>query len=1223
MEATPIPEGSSKGIMTLHYIYPAATLTYFGITLLTSICMLHGFSSKASPRVVKRDVVLILMVAVTATYVAEAVLLLVAALIQNSWTIPKDLMVYLLATVFVWGTQVLVLLDSKHPVWYPYFGSWIIALVVEVSLVALFGASEQVYKSLKYAELGIQISRLCLLILLFPLFFFLKYSSAGAKGTDEENQGLLTGQKQGPDGKTQDSKTNGYGSLEQSPTSEEDDGEDSEQEEAGKARSRISERLKRDGNWWAYAKEFSVFFPFIWPAKYPRLQFCMTVVGLCFLAGRVLSVLVPRQLGIITDALTNGKDSGKIPWMQVAVYIILQWLDSRSGVYALKDVLWLPVSQYSQRLISTTAYNKVMALSSDFHNDKKSGELYKAIDQGRGVTDLLETVFFQILPMFADLVIACGYFYYLFDIYMTLIVAFVIVLYLWSTARLSARINRIRRSLIKKLIHEWEVRHESMGNWQTVSYFNRIPHEENRYAQAVEAHNHQSRRYYYASYLQTAVQSLVLTLGLLAASFLAVYQVVRGSKPVGSYITLLTYWAKLSGPLAFFSSAFRTIINDMLDAERLLQVFKAEPSVADKPDAVALQLKSGKVEFDDVHFSYDPRKENLKGISFVAQPGKTVAFVGETGGGKSTILKLLFRFYDVKNGSIKIDGQDLRDVTLFSLRDHIGVVPQDPSLFNQSIMDNVRYSRLDASDQEVHDACKAAAIHDKIMSFPDGYSSKVGERGVKLSGGELQRVAIARAILRNPPIVLLDEATSMVDIETEILIQTAFKRLTAERTTFIVAHRLSTVVSADLIIVIHNGEIMEKGNHKQLLEAKGRYYDLWSKQFFSVPEEDKQPEAEGDPVQSETKADHRGNEAQDASGTKDDQSMIIAERSEDTRKENVPPGNTNDQVPNANDTLAGMTDTPRAKLWKPEAPDFVPQFLRKSDQSSVDQSTSNIHQSDGHDKSHQVQSVEDHQQKLPESAATEQTPTKEKTAGHNGLTDRTNFSQNKTESKNTPAAAFGVLSNKGQESDSAANSPKPSSSKDTSDQTVDKTKKVSKNPLKKKGRQGQPSRGSAPVNRPERGTAEDVPGATETPSQDSGNGKQETVDDRTAKIRDADRQGKLASNRRALSKSEPVNNNEVSTSSEGEVKPAASPRRASLPEASTTVNVAAASSGVGRRRRARNNARRLKLKVNTSNNTSAQGAGGSSATSTQPNTPRTPTVVVTPPENDPDPAASA
>ena len=287
------------------------------------------------------------------------------------------------------------------------------------------------------------------------------------------------------------------------------------------------------------------------------------------------------------------------------------------------------------------------------------------------------------------------------------------------------------------------------------------------------------------------------------------------------------------GPLSFFGTAQRKLQSSLIDAERLLELFQTKSKVKD--GQATLKLRDGAVSFKEVRFSYDGKKEVIKDISFDAKPGQKIALVGETGGGKSTLLKLLLRFYDVTQGSISIDGQDTRTMTLASLREFIGVVPQDPSMFNETIMTNVRYARLEATDEEVMAACQAAAVHEKITTFTDGYASKVGERGVKLSGGELQRIAIARAILKDPKIMLLDEATSSVDTETERQIQQALEKLTEGRTAFIAAHRLSTVMNADLMLVIKDGEVVERGSPKELLKAKGKYYSLWSKQNGIVP----------------------------------------------------------------------------------------------------------------------------------------------------------------------------------------------------------------------------------------------------------------------------------------------------------------------------------------------------------------------------------------------------
>ncbi len=386
-------------------------------------------------------------------------------------------------------------------------------------------------------------------------------------------------------------------------------------------------------------------------------------------------------------------------------------------------------------------------------------------------------------------------------------------------------------------------------------------------------------------------------------------------------------------------------MDNLLDAEGLLELLQTKPGVVDRKDAKDLELVHGAVEFDNVKFAYDQRKQTIKGVQFRAEAGQTIALVGETGGGKSTLLKLLFRFYDVGEGSIRIDGQDIRQVRLRTLRDNIGVVPQDPALFNDSIMVNIRYAKLDATDEEVQSACKAAAIHNKIMTFPDGYQSKVGERGVRLSGGELQRVSIARAILKDPKIVLLDEATSMIDTDTEQQIQEAFQKLTKDRTTFVVAHRLSTIMNADLILVIEDGTIIEQGNHRELRKMKGKYYNLWSKQVLSGKDgsRSRSPKKEQQPVLFNNLTSENG--VQDDTGSSESEPYQKENREKppsnnelglDGSVENAFPktsvgqGDSNEVNDQNGKPQKGPISALREKLFRPDAPVFIPQFLRSS-----------------------------------------------------------------------------------------------------------------------------------------------------------------------------------------------------------------------------------------------------------------------------------------------------
>lgn len=325
-------------------------------------------------------------------------------------------------------------------------------------------------------------------------------------------------------------------------------------------------------------------------------------------------------------------------------------------------------------------------------------------------------------------------------------------------------------------------------------------------------------------------QNTIFMLGLLVTCFIATYQVARGERPVGQFVTLLSYMTQLQAPLNIFGTFYRYIQSALINAERLLELFRVQPSIVDKPSAVPLSVCQGNIRFQNVHFSYDARRPALNGLTFNCPPGSTTAFVGESGAGKSTLFRLLYRFYNPTEGEIFVDEHNTEDVTIDSVRRHIGVVPQDTVLFNETLMYNLKYANQHATDEEVYDACRAASIHDKIMSFPDGYETKVGDRGLRLSGGEKQRVAIARTILKNPQIILLDEATAALDTETEQHIQHALSVLSEGRTVLIIAHRLSTIIASDNIIVLHNGRVAESGTHNDLLAAGGRYSAMWQKQ---------------------------------------------------------------------------------------------------------------------------------------------------------------------------------------------------------------------------------------------------------------------------------------------------------------------------------------------------------------------------------------------------------
>ncbi len=370
-----------------------------------------------------------------------------------------------------------------------------------------------------------------------------------------------------------------------------------------------------------------------------------------------------------------------------------------------------------------------------------------------------------------------------------------------------------------------------MMSYETVKYFNAETYEFNRYRNAVFDYQKAEYKVLFSLNIMNVSQNLVFTLGLMITCFIAAYQVTTGQRKVGAFVTLLTYMAQLQQPLNFFGTFYRSIQSAMINSERMLELFKERPTVVDGPTAEDLPSCQGEIRFNEVKFAYDPRRPALDGLGFTCAPGTTTALVGESGGGKSTVFRLLFRFYNLNGGSIQVDGHDVKDITIDSLRHHIGVVPQDTVLFNEDIMYNLKYANPDATNEEVYAACRAASIHEKILDFPDGYSSRVGERGLKLSGGEKQRVAIARTILKNPRIILLDEATAALDTETEQHIQLALDKLSQGRTTLVIAHRLSTITTADQILVLNKGKVVERGTHEQLLAIRGRYNSMWRKQI--------------------------------------------------------------------------------------------------------------------------------------------------------------------------------------------------------------------------------------------------------------------------------------------------------------------------------------------------------------------------------------------------------
>lgn len=524
--------------------------------------------------------------------------------------------------------------------------------------------------------------------------------------------------------------------------------------------------------WFEYCRGYSVFFPYLWPNNSLRLQ---GIVLLCFILvviQRVVNILVPAMVGQVTDLVDESHLSGSAPWTQLGLLILFKLLQGPSGLLgSARAILWIPVSQHTYRALTTAAFEHVHSLSLDFHLGKRTGEVLSALNKGASINQFLEQMTFQVLPMLVDLFVAIVYFYVRFGPMYALIVSVITFYYLYLTIRMAATRADQRRDMVNADREEEAVKNDSITSYETVKYFNAEGFEFNRYRDAIINFQTAEAKVTWGINHMNMCQSMVFMCGMLVAILTCAFQVSQGTRKVGDFVELVTYLGQLQGPLNFFGTFYRTVQQAMISGERLLELFKIQPTVVDQPHVEKLPACTGHIKWDNVGFSYDKRRPALHGLSFECTPGSTTAFVGESGGGKSTVFRLMFRYYNCSSGSIRVDGRDVKDLTIDSVRRSIGVVPQDTILFNETLMYNLRYANPAASDEEIFEACRAAAIHDRIMAFPDGYNTKVGERGLRLSGGEKQRVAIARTILKNPQIIMLDEATSALDGETEQKIQ--------------------------------------------------------------------------------------------------------------------------------------------------------------------------------------------------------------------------------------------------------------------------------------------------------------------------------------------------------------------------------------------------------------------------------------------------------------------
>src|SRR3990170_2124503 len=585
-----------------------------------------------------------------------------------------------------------------------------------------------------------------------------------------------------------------------------------------------------DGNQWQTLRSL---LPYLWPEGRMDLKVRVVLAMIALVASKVITVLTPYSFKYATDALTASPNPAAIAF-SVPFFFVLAYGVGRISMVVLaqiRDAIFAKVGQRAVRELSIRTFRHLHALSLKFHLERRTGGLSRIISRGTaGVDTVLRFSLFNTFPTALEIALVAGALTWSFGWIYAAVILGTVVLYLWFTyAATEWRIN-IRRDMNEADTDANTKAIDSLLNFETVKYFGNEEHEAARFDVSMVQYEKAAVKTWVSLAVLNAGQTVIFATGLTIVMAMSAFAITQGRATIGDFVMINALMVQLYMPLNFIGSSYREIKQGLIDVEGMFSLLSVNAEIKDKPGAAPLKTSRGELAFENVSFAYDQERPIIRDLTFTVPAGHTVAIVGPSGAGKSTISRLLYRFYELTAGRITIDGQDIAEVTQKSLRAAIGMVPQDTVLFNDTIRYNIRYGRPDASDAEVEAAAKMAQIHKFVLSLPKGYDSMVGERGLKLSGGEKQRVSIARTILKAPPIMVLDEATSALDSFTEQEIQAALRKVSKGRTTLVIAHRLSTVVDADEIIVLDGGKIAERGTHDKLLRKKGIYAAMWNRQ---------------------------------------------------------------------------------------------------------------------------------------------------------------------------------------------------------------------------------------------------------------------------------------------------------------------------------------------------------------------------------------------------------